>query len=229
MTDSEALRPSLVPPEVLPDWLAPLATIATSVNAEQLAPRYPYPPDDARPAAVLMLFSEGPAGREVLLTERASTLRSHAGQVSFPGGRLDPGDGEGEAGVIAAALREAQEEVGLDPTSVDIFGLLPSLWLPPSNHAVGPVLAWWREPTELVPVSLDEVQTVIHQPIDDLLDPARRFTVVHPMGWRGPAFDIGLEMPLWGFTAGIIARLFEVAGWEIPWDESDERELPSWG
>lgn len=210
----------------LPDWLRPLAEIADSVEAERLAPRFPHPPEDARPAAVLMLFAEGESGRELLLTQRAATLRNHAGQISFPGGRSDDADGSGREGAIVTALREAQEEVGLDPSEVVVFGLLPTLWVPPSNFAVTPVLGYWPTPRRLVPVSTTEVGGVFHHPIDDLLEPANRFSVIHPSGWKGPAFDIGAEVPLWGFTAGIVSRLFEVIGWEKPWDDSVERPLP---
>ena len=68
---------------------------------------------DARSAAVLMLFGEGARGPDLLLTERAATMRSHAGQPAFPGGSIDPGEG-----IVEAALREGQEETGLDPASV---------------------------------------------------------------------------------------------------------------
>lgn len=207
----------------LPDWLRPIADLAGSVRAEQLAPRFPHPPPDARPAAVLMLFADGPRGPMILLTERAQTLRNHAGQISFPGGKSDPED----ADATATALREAEEEIGLDPASVEVFGSLPTLWIPPSNHAVTPILGYWREwSPELRPVSLDEVDEVIWTPIKELLDPERRFSVVHSAGWRGPAFDIGTVVPLWGFTAGVIARLFDHVGWARPWDSSRERPLP---
>lgn len=211
--------------DALPEWLRPLAELAGSVEAEQLAPRFPHPPADARPAAVLMLFAEGERGPELLLTERATTLRNHAGQISFPGGATDPED----ADATATALREAEEEVGLDPATVDTFGALPTLWLPPSNFAVTPVLGYWREPKPLHPVNTHEVGSIIHQPIRRLLDPVNRFSVEHPSGWRGPAFEVGGGVPLWGFTAGVISRLFERLGWEQPWDDSVTRPLPDFG
>jgi 8-oxo-dGTP pyrophosphatase MutT (NUDIX family) len=206
----------------LPEWLRPLAELAGSVEAEQLAPRFPHPPADARPAAVLMLFADGANGPELLLTERAARMRNHPGQISFPGGASDAGD----ADAVATALREAQEEVGLDPSTVEVFGQLPTLWLPPSNFAVTPVLGYWLEPKPLLPVSADEVNTIIHQPIRRLLDPANRFSVEHPSGWRGPAFEVGTAVPLWGFTAGVVSRLFERMGWDQPWDDSVTRPLP---
>lgn len=208
--------------ETLPDWLRPLAELAGSVESSQLSPRFPDVPPDARPAAVLLLFSDGTDGPELLLTERATTMRNHAGQISFPGGKSDPEDADS----VATALREAEEEVGLDPSTVDVFGTLPTLWLPPSNFAVTPVLGYWRTPTPLRPVSDLEVVTVLHQPIGELIDPANRFSVAHPSGWRGPAFEVGTPMPLWGFTAGIVARLFEVLGWDQPWDDTVTRPLP---
>lgn len=206
----------------VPAWLQPLADILDSVEAEQLAPKFPHPPADARPAAVLLLFSDGEHGPELLLTERAATLRNHAGQISFPGGRKDDSDPD----VVFTALREAEEEVGLDPRTVEVFGTLPTLWLPPSNHAVTSVLGYWTEPKILQPVSTAEVNRVLHTPLDLLIDPDRRYSVVHPSGWRGPAFEIGSQVPLWGFTAGIISRLFERLGWGEPWDESRELPLP---
>ncbi len=208
--------------DALPDWLRPVAEGLDTVTAQALT-RMPDPPADARPAAVLMLFSDGPAGPELLLTRRGSRLRNHAGQISFPGGGTDPGDG----GPVGTALREAQEEVGLDPSTVEVFGTLPTLWLPPSNFAVTPVLGYWTRPVELSSASDFEVREVLHTPIAELVDPARRYSVTHPSGWIGPAFDLGLEVPLWGFTAGVISRLFEAVGWEQPWDASDHRELPA--
>jgi len=208
--------------DTLPDWLRPLAELSSTIEAEVLSPTFVSVPDDARAASVLMLFADGVDGPELLLTERGLTMRNHAGQIAFPGGKADPGD----ADAIQTALREAQEEVGLDPATVDVFGVLPTLWLPITDFAVTPVLGYWREPKPLLSTSDHEVVTVIHRPIRSMLDPANRFSVAHPSGYVGPAFDVGTPMPLWGFTAGVVSRLFAALGWEEPWDTSVLRELP---
>lgn len=206
----------------LPDWLKPVEELAASVEAERLAPRFPHPPANARPAAVLICFADGVDGPELLLTERATTLRNHAGQISFPGGAADPDD----ADAVTTALREAEEEVGLDPDDVLVFGTLPTLWLPPSNFAVTSVLGYWDTPRTLEPVDVREVGGILHHPIHLLIEPTNRFSVEHPTGWRGPAFEVGSDVPLWGFTAGVISRMFEELGWEKPWDENVTRPLP---
>jgi 8-oxo-dGTP pyrophosphatase MutT (NUDIX family) len=208
----------------LPAWLEPVRRAAAVIGAEDLT-RF-VPPEDAEPreGAVLMLFGESSLGPDLLLTERAHDMRSHPGQVSFPGGSIDPTDPSPEA----AALREAQEETGLDPAGVDVFATLPQLWLPPSNFAVTPVLGWWREASPVAVVDPREVHAVLRVPIDELLDPQHRVTVRHPSGWLGPGFLIGdaKYLILWGFTAGIIGRLFDFLGWTRPWDETRKRDLP---
>jgi 8-oxo-dGTP pyrophosphatase MutT (NUDIX family) len=211
---------------VIPDWLVPVKKGAEAISADQLTRFTPPPGGDAREGAVLMLFGDGPDGGELLLTERAHDMRSHPGQVSFPGGSVDPGET-----AVEAALREAQEEVGLDPASVEVFGRLPELWLPPSNFAVTPILGWWREPGEVSVVSEAEVHAIHHAPIAELLDPEHRIQVRHPrIGYESPGFLIGpdKDVILWGFTGGIIARLFDFLGWTRPWDQSRVRDLPSY-
>jgi len=209
---------------VIPDWLTPVRDAAAAISAEHLTRFTPPPGGNARLGAVLMLFGEGEQGGELLLTERAHDMRSHPGQVSFPGGSLDPGETP-----VQAALREAEEEVGLDPASVEVFGELPELWLPPSNFAVTPILGWWRDPGEVSVVSRAEVHAIHHVPIAELLDPEHRITVRHPRGgYQSPGFLIGPahDVILWGFTGGIIARLFDFLGWTRPWDESRLQDLP---
>ncbi|MCW2759459.1 MAG: hydrolase [Nocardioidaceae bacterium] len=208
----------------LPDWLAPVADAAAMISAEDLTRFVPPEGAEARQGAVLMLFGEGPSGPDILFTERAHTMRSHPGQVSFPGGSIDPDD----ASPTAAALREAQEETGLDPAGVQVFAELPQLWLPPSNFAVTPVLGWWRDESPVGVVDPDEVETVLRVPIAELMDPAHRVTVVHPRRYEAPGFLIGPDhdLILWGFTAGIVSRLCDFVGWSKPWDPGVRRELP---
>jgi 8-oxo-dGTP pyrophosphatase MutT (NUDIX family) len=210
---------------VIPEWLVPVRDGAEEISVTDLTRFTPPPGGDARAGAVLMLFGEGGSGPELLLTERAHDMRSHPGQVSFPGGSVDPGES-----AVDAALREAQEEVGVEPTSVEVFGRLPELWLPPSNFAVTPVLGWWREPGEVSIVSRAEVHAIHHVSISDLVDPEHRVLVSHPSGYESPGFMIGpdKDVILWGFTGGIIARLLDYLGWSRPWDESRVRELPSY-
>ncbi len=207
---------------LLPPWLRPFREVARSMTAEVLSRNVPPPPSGARESAVLMLFGETAGEPDLLFTERSHDLRSHPGQVSFPGGSADPGDG----GPTNTALREAIEEVGLLPDGVDVFAELPPLWVPPSNHAVTTVLAWWRNPSDVAVVDPAEVASVRRIPLAELIDPARRFTVRHPSGWKGPAFDVGDGLVLWGFTAGLVARLLAAVGWEKPWDESVTRPVP---
>lgn len=202
-----------------PRWLQPLVDALPTVRPEDLS-RFLPPPHGGRHSAVLVLFGEGPAGPDLLFIERAATLRSHAGQPAFPGGAQDAAD----VSPVAAALREATEEVGLDPAGVEVLGSLPDLWLPPSRFVVTPVLAWWREPHEVGVVDAAEVAAVARVPLSELSDPANRICVTHPNGWVGPAFEVR-GLLVWGFTAGLTDRLLALGGWERPWDRSRVREL----
>lgn len=204
-----------------PDWLHRLQKSVSEVPPSWFS-RFLPPDEGGRQSAVLILF--GPhedGGEDVVLTERSADLRSHAGQVAFPGGALDPGD----AGPVSAALREAEEEVGLTADGVEVVAELPALYLPPSGFVVTPVVAWWERPHPLVVVDTGEVARVVRARLDDLADPERRFTVTHPSGYVGPAFDVE-GLLVWGFTAGLLAKTLELAGLERPWDRSRRRPLP---
>ncbi|MFC9231555.1 NUDIX hydrolase [Streptomyces decoyicus] len=210
-------RDAAVTAEGLPEWLSPVARAAATIEPRQLS-RFLPPESGGRQSAVLILFGHGPRGPELLLMERAGTLRSHAGQPSFPGGALDPEDGDPEGpGPVRAALREAEEETGLDPSGVQVFGVLPRLYIPVSGFVVTPVLGWWRRPSPVGAVDQAETARVFTVPVADLTDPAHRVTTRHPSGHTGPAFLVENAL-VWGFTAGVIDRLLHYAGWEIPWD-----------
>lgn len=208
----------------IPEWLEPVRAATATITADELS-RY-VPPEGSTPrqGAVLLLFGDGPSGPDLLLTERAHHMRSHPGQISFPGGSVDPTD----ASPAAAALREAQEETGLDPAGVVVLGELPQLWLPPSNFAVTTVIGWWREESAVSVVDPDEVHSVFRVPVEHLLDPANRVTAVHPLGRFGPGFLLDDDLLLWGFTAGIVSRLFDHIGWTKPWDPDVQFEIEDW-
>jgi len=194
----------------------------------------------ARPAAVLVLFGVLDAlaadhtaqhlavshDLDVLLLQRAATLSSHAGQVAFPGGRVDHREDE-----VTAALREAREETGLATDGVEVLGALSPLPMPVSNHVVTPVLGWWRSPSPVGVVDAGESAYVFRAPVADLLDPAHRYTAVlrrESRVWRGPAWLVtvdGVEQLVWGFTGGILDALFNHLGWTEPWDRGRELEL----
>jgi 8-oxo-dGTP pyrophosphatase MutT (NUDIX family) len=205
----------------VPPWLRELRAAVRSLRAADLT-GFPEPAGARpRPAAVLILFGEDETGPHVLLLERSFDMRSHAGQVAFPGGAQDRTD----PGPVAAALREAHEETGLDPSGVRVLATLPALWLPPSNFTVTPVIGWWETPSAVYAVDAAETASVHTVALGELLDPSNRATVRHPSGHLGPAFLLG-DLVVWGFTAGLLSRLFRVAGWELPWDDTVVVDLP---
>ena len=184
----------------------------------------PPPPPTARRSAVLILFGEGPHGPDVLLIEKSPHLRSHAGQPAFPGGGVDPGDDF----PVGTALREAEEEAGVDPAGVRVLATLPELFLPPSNRLVVPVVAWWEDPADVLVGDPAEVASVARVPLAELADPANRFRVRHSSGYVGPAFGVA-GMVVWGFTAALLDAVLTGAGLAVPWDSRDVRPLPPVG
>ncbi len=229
-------------PEVCPSWLRPLVD---NIAAIPDAYRRRLPADvlamvtagaasavasmrgDPREAAVLVLFS-GPAGdvpddADLLVTVRASTLRHHAGQAAFPGGASDPTD----EGPVATALREAQEETGIDVSRLHPLATMERTFIAPSRFHVVPVLAYSPDPGPVTVVNEAETAIVARVPLRAFINPANRLMVYRGgpgRRWAGPAFLLN-EMLVWGFTGQVISAMLDVAGWSQPWDTTDMREL----
>jgi 8-oxo-dGTP pyrophosphatase MutT (NUDIX family) len=184
------------------DWLLPGLTAEASRAFER------FLPEILVPAAVLMPIILREPSATVLFTQRASALKHHAGQISFPGGRLETSD----SSPIAAALREAQEEVGLDPAFVTIVGFLP-------DHVVGsgfritPVVAFVRPGFALIP-DAREVEETFEVPLDYLFDPANFRPRMRQYVPDLPAVQLN-DIPvgarnIWGATAGMLMTLYRL-------------------
>ena len=196
----------------IPGWLGRLAAAAGQMEVPpQLRPATD---GSGRAAAVLILFAaDGDRGPDLLLVRRSAGLRKHPGQPAFPGGAIDEADG----GPVRAALREAAEETGLDPASVQVAGLLPELYIWRSDFRVTPVLGWWQTPGPVAPGDPAEIESVRRVAVADLADPANRLMLRYPGGQAGPAFRAG-SLLVWGFTAAVLDRLLALGGWERPWN-----------
>ncbi|MDO5711494.1 MAG: CoA pyrophosphatase [Micrococcales bacterium] len=208
-----------------PDWLASMRGAIDAAPPAWFA-AHPAPPNPHRSSAVLVLLSPsltGPPGTcAIVLTERAHSLRSHAAQVVFPGGHVDPGETSTQA-----ALRESTEEVGLNPGSVDIVGPLPGVYLTPQRTALVPVLGWWRDPHPIGAVDAAEVARVLIPSVADLAEPANRFTATAPGGFQGPGFLVD-DLVIWGVTANLLDAILDAAGLSQPWDTGRSRAVPNY-
>jgi 8-oxo-dGTP pyrophosphatase MutT (NUDIX family) len=158
------------------------------------------------PAAVLVGLVDRAAGPALLLTRRTDHLRDHAGQICFPGGRVEPDD----ASAAAAALREAEEEIGLDPARVAIIGHLPP-YQTLTGFRIDPVVGWISPPFELRP-DPHEVAEAFEVPLHFALDPDNHRRQSYR---RGPVTRAYYVVPyqgrfIWGATAGILVNLARV-------------------
>ena len=156
-----------------------------------------------RPAAVLCALRAVAGQFHVVLTERAAHLKQHAGQVAFPGGKVDPGD----PSIEATALREADEEIGLPPSQVEVLGQLDP-YLTSTGFRVTPVLGLIADPWTPVP-DPNEVERVFEPPLDFLMDPKNRQRHHHDRnGYRRYYYAMPWqEHYIWGATAGMLKGL----------------------
>jgi 8-oxo-dGTP pyrophosphatase MutT (NUDIX family) len=185
------------PSHELADWRL------LGVDAERVLKLQKHFPANPVPAAVLVPLVDRPEGLSILLTQRASQLAKHAAQVSFPGGRLEESDPD----VASAALREAQEEIGLDPARVRVFGYLPD-HLVISGYRVTPVLSLVTPPFTIEP-NPAEVETVFEVPAAYVFDARNHKArlrrvgdedmLLHDIPWQG--------LNIWGATAGMLLTL----------------------
>jgi 8-oxo-dGTP pyrophosphatase MutT (NUDIX family) len=177
------------------------------------------------PASVLFALApvDGADDLELVLVQRPDHLRQHAGQVGLPGGAVDPGDADG----VAAALREAHEEVGLDPAEVRVLGSLDRTYLPVSDFDVLPVVGLWDGLAPLVP-NPGEVAAILRPTLRQLADPANHETLPfsriigdEALRARGipdlssPVFWVDGTL-VWGFTAGLLVGLLRALGLPAP-------------
>jgi 8-oxo-dGTP pyrophosphatase MutT (NUDIX family) len=190
------------------DWLAPGLSLAETRELR------PYFPTTLIPAAVLVPLVEREAGLTILLTQRASQLKTHAGQISFPGGRIEPQDG----GAREAALREAHEEIGLEARFVSVVGYQADHILG-TGFRVTPVVAFVRPGFELL-LDPEEVEDTFEVPLSHVFSPAnyragrrRLGTTDHEMA----TWDIQYEgHNIWGATAGMLLNLYRLCVTEDP-------------
>lgn len=204
-------------PELAPDWMTGMvAGMAQARSSERMrrtldsrAPRAGAPDDSA---VLMLLTGESPDTAEILLTHRTPTMRSHSGQMAFPGGRIDTTD----TGPVDAALREAWEETGLQRELVIPLATLNAVSTAGNQRAVRPVLGYSADPGHPHPASPAETDDVFFAPVSELLEPGNRLTV-GVMGFKGPAFTINGYL-VWGFTGLLLDVIFDAAGWTQPYD-----------
>jgi 8-oxo-dGTP pyrophosphatase MutT (NUDIX family) len=203
----EAVRRLETLPDVLPDGPEALIPVFADTGSPRPRPSWGAADASARPAAVLvLLFPDEDGIARLVLTERVDRGGHHSGEVSFPGGSAETGD----ADLVATALREAAEEVGLDADAagVRVLGELPVQWIPVSNFTVTPVVAVAERRPVLVPQPT-EVAAILDPPVASFLpDGELRWVEREIRGWqlRYAAYPLA-HLNVWGMTARVLGGL----------------------
>jgi 8-oxo-dGTP pyrophosphatase MutT (NUDIX family) len=214
---AEMLRSVLAEP--LPDWRQVYESFSpVDLRTGERRGRVPPPGTDSRRAAVLVPVLAEPDGLHVVYTVRKADLQDHAGQISFPGGSMDPAD----VSLLETALREAEEEIDLSRDLVEVVGELEEMYIPPSNFRVSPFVGLLQPGAEMV-LAPDEVEEIFTVSLDELLAP----TTFRRVLWRHEGRDY--EVPvlavrgsdgassrreIWGATAAMTAALLARLGWQ---------------
>lgn len=171
-------------------------------------------PATAKKSAVLLLFYPEASGVYFPLIKRPSYAGAHSGQVSFPGGKVEPDDPD----LVYTALREAEEEIGIDPGKVEVLGRLTDLYIPTSNFLVSPVLGFLEETPRFIPEAR-EVERIIPTAMSMVGQPQIRQRTYVPIGEGGqvetPYFALDGEV-VWGATAMILSELLQLLEQNTP-------------
>ena len=184
------------------------------VETGERRPRVPSPGSGSRRAAVLVPVLLEPEGARLVYTVRRDHLQDHAGQISFPGGSMDPADGS----LLETALREAEEEIDLSPDLVEVIGELEEMYIPPSGFRVSPYVGLLPPGAELA-LHPDEVEAIFTVPLDELVSPRTLQKVLWT--YEGREYEVPVfvvegqpRRNIWGATAAMTAALLARLGWE---------------
>ena len=206
------LRSALAEP--LPNWREVYESFSpVDLETGERRGRVPPPGADSRRAAVLVPVLAEPEGLRLVYTVRKADLHDHAGQISFPGGSMDPSDGS----LLETALREAEEEIDLGRDLVEVVGELEEMYIPPSNFRVSPFVGLLPPGAEMV-IAPDEVEEIFTVSLKELVAPEtfrRALWRRDGRDYEVPVFSVdGSRREIWGATAAMTAALLVRLGWE---------------